>query len=528
MPAVGPGRLVETLESHISALEIEFHRAYWDSQIEASESNERRRSELELELRRVKGDSEALASVNEALNTEIHDPVIRRQLEVLRLSLTGNQMDEAQRKQIVELSSAVESEFANHRPLLGDKRVSDNEIEDILRDSNSEDERRAAWAASKEIGELAAPKVRELARLRNQAARKLGFSDYYRMSLDLQELDETWLFDLFDELATLTEAPFKQWKTDLDGRLADRFGTPNLAPWHYADPFFQTLPPDGRVELDELLGGREAPDLALRTFAAWNIDLAKVIESSDLYPRANKCQHAFCIDIDRSGTDVRILANVTPGERWMEVMLHESGHAAYDVCIDPKLPYLLRRASHIFVTEAAALLSGRMVREPVWLETFAGIDREDVDRIASDLRKANAAQSLLFARWCMVMTHFERELYSDPEADLDTLWWELVERFQLVQAPAGRQAPDWAAKIHIAVAPVYYQNYLLGDVLASQLMATAEREFGGLLGVPAAGEFLIDRLFRPGSLMRWDALIEEATGRALSPQDLAAELQVLL
>ena len=37
-------------------------------------------------------------------------------------------------------------------------------------------------------------------------------------------------------------------------------------------------------------------------------------------------------------------------------------------------------------------------------------------------------------------------------------------------APAeGRTAPDWASKIHLAVAPVYYQSYLLGELLASQL-----------------------------------------------------------
>lgn len=524
----GPARLVETLTERISALEIEFHKAYWESQVDATEENEKKRADLELELRRSKGDPEALAQIEDALEGELHDPLVGRQLEVLRLSFTSNQMDETQRKQIVELSSAVESDFASFRPTLGDKKVSDNEIDDVLRLSNDEGERRAAWEASKEIGGVVAPRVRELARLRNQAARKLGFSDYYRMSLELQELDETWLFDLFDELGTLTDEPYRRWKTSLDERLAARFGTKELAPWHYADPFFQSLPPDGRVSLDPLLEDKDAAELAKKTFDSLNIDIEAVIEVSDLFPRANKCQHAFCLDVDRSGDDVRILANVVPGERWTEVMLHESGHAAYDVSIDPNLPYLLRRPAHIFVTESAALLSGRLVRDPKWLETIAGVPASKVSGIAEELRTAEAAQSLLFARWCLVMTHFERALYSDPEADLDEKWWELVERFQLVKAPNGRRKPDWAAKIHLAVAPVYYQNYLLGDLLASQLLATARKEFGGFVGVPAAGEFLVDRLFRPGNLLRWDSLIEEATGRPLGAGDLGAELSVLL
>ena len=79
------------------------------------------------------------------------------------------------------------------------------------------------------------------------------------------------------------------------------------------------------------------------------------------------------------------------------------------------------------------------------------------------------------------MTNFERGLYADPDADLDTLWWDLVERYQLVHRPDGRHAPDWAAKIHLAAAPVYYQNYLYGELFASQLDATLATRAGGLV-----------------------------------------------
>ncbi|MCA1709520.1 MAG: hypothetical protein LC808_42080, partial [Actinobacteria bacterium] len=68
----------------------------------------------------------------------------------------------------------------------------------------------------------------------------------------------------------------------------------------------------------------------------------------------------------------------------------------------------------------------------------------------------------------------------------------------------------------------------LGDVLASQLLATIHKELGGFVDVPAAGDFLTERLFRPGKLPRWDSLIEEATGRPLSAGDLGAELAILL
>ena len=51
-------------------------------------------------------------------------------------------------------------------------------------------------------------------------------------------------------------------------------------------------------------------------------------------------------------------------------------------------------------------------------------------------------------------------LYADRD-DLNSLWWNPVERLQLVKRPAGRDEPDWAAKIHVAVAPVYYPTLRL-------------------------------------------------------------------
>ena len=67
------------------------------------------------------------------------------------------------------------------------------------------------------------------------------------------------------------------------------------------------------------------------------------------------------------------------------------------------------------------------------------------------------------------MVRFEQELYSNPDQDLNKLWWSLVEKYQFVEKPHKRAKADWAAKIHFTIAPVYYHNYMLGELLASQL-----------------------------------------------------------
>ena len=122
------------------------------------------------------------------------------------------------------------------------------------------------------------------------------------------------------------------------------------------------------------------------------------------------------------------------------------------------------------------------------------------------------------------MNAFERALYADPEADLNTVWWELVARYQLLTPPDARSAPDWAAKIHVAVAPVYYHTYLYGAIVACQISDALRSAAGGLVDRPEAGALLEQKLFAPGASIRWDRLVEQASGRPLSVDSLAREV----
>ena len=129
---------------------------------------------------------------------------------------------------------------------------------------------------------------------------------------------------------------------------------------------------------------------------------------------------------------------------------------------------------------------------------------------------------LLMARWVLVMTFFERELYANPDREhLDPLWWDLVEELQLLRRPEGRSEPDWASKIHLSVAPVYYHNYQVGELIASQLGATLREEAfsgstGGYVGRGELGDFLQDRIFSRGASLHWQELLKEATGSELA------------
>src|SRR5205823_4337176 len=102
----------------------------------------------------------------------------------------------------------------------------------------------------------------------------------------------------------------------------------------------------------------------------------------------------------------------------------------------------------------------------------------------------------------------------DPNQNLNRLWWEHVERYQMVTPPPDRDLPDWASKNHLATSPVYYQNYVLGELMASQLLS----KFDSYVGNVKAGTFLVEKVFKPGARYVWNEMLKRATGEELNPE----------
>jgi len=134
-------------------------------------------------------------------------------------------------------------------------------------------------------------------------------------------------------------------------------------------------------------------------------------------------------------------------------------------------------------------------------------------------------QLLIFGAWRQVMFRFEVAMYNDPDQDLNKLWWDLVEKYQLLTRPEDRDQPDYASKIHVVVAPAYYHNYLMGEIFATQLHATISEEV--LKEEPEkalyndnkeVGAFLIKKIFGPAKTLSWDVLTKFATGAYLNPK----------
>ncbi len=507
--------------------------AQFEASVSGKEADYEKSSALQLELRKRQSDPVRFNKLRQFRESgKIGDPLLRRQLDLLHLAFLGNQVDGKLLQELVERQTAIEQKFNTFRARIGDRVLSDNEVESILKTSLDGKELEAAWKASKEIGKTVAADMVALAKARNRMAKSLGFADFYEMQLKLAEQDPADIVALFDELDQLTGDAYRKLKQMMDAGLAARLKIEpgELRPWHYQNRFFQEAPAVYPVDLDSFYRGRDLVSVTRQYFGAIGLPVEGVLKGSDLFEKPGKYQHAFSTDIDRKG-DVRILCSLKPNYSWMNTLLHELGHGVYSRYSDPALPWLLRDAANQFTTEAVAMFFGRLAANPRWLEEELGVPKTEISKVEAGCALTQQLEQLVFSRWAQVMVRFERAMYANPDQDLGKLWWDLVEKYQGLTRPENRNEPDWAAKIHIALYPVYYHNYLMGELLASQFAAALGKELDpgqspfrlSFARDPRIGSFFIDRVFRPGMALPWPEMIRRATGEKLTAAHYAKQ-----
>ena len=525
----------EFIEAHLATvrpLEIAAAKAWWEANTTGQDEAFAAKEAAEIRLNETLGSPDRFQRLQSIRRGTLTDSLVRRQIEILYLQYLDKQVDVNLLKRMTSKANAIEKAFNVYRAQVGDESLSDSQVRKVLLKSRDSAARRQVWEASKQVGSQVVADLRELVYLRNEAAHKAGFENYHVMQLYLNEQDQQEVLRLFDELDDLTREPFARAKQQIDQRLAEQYqiALADLRPWHYHDPFFQEPPAVYDVDLDAPFADADILRICREFYAGIGLPIDDVIARSDLYEKPGKSPHAFCTDIDRAG-DVRVLANIVPNEYWMTTMLHELGHAVYSSKnIPASVPYTLRNAAHILTTEGVAMMFERFATNAEWLRAYS-LPVADGEALTEAGRRMRRDKLLIFSRWCQVMLRFEVELYRRPDQDLNKLWWDLVEKYQMLKRPEGRDQPDFASKIHVVSAPCYYHNYMMGELFACQLHAAIIEQGLGRSGAPTAiytrdprvGRFMQDRVFSQGQIRPWNDLTEFATGAKLNAKAFAAE-----
>ncbi len=520
---------ISSYENELIPLYRESALASWEANITGTDEDWARNEKASLAYVNYFTDREAFTELKELKESGmVKDPLLARQLDIIYNQFLSGQVDTSLLSEQVRMETEITKKFNSFRADVGGKMLSDNEVEDILRNSTNSGELRAAWEGHKMVGPLVAEDIIRLVKHRNRIAQELGFSNYHQMSLQLSGQDPAEVTRVFDELDSLTRGTYVTLKEEIDTYYSKRYKLPvsELMPWHYQNRYFQEAPEIYAVDFDSYYADKDPVEIARAYYASIGLPVDSILAKSDLYEKPGKNQHAFSTDIDREG-DVRTLDNIRPDSYWMNTIMHELGHGVYSYYNDRSLPFALRDAAHAFTTEAVANYFGRLATNPAWMNYMGIITAEEAEKIGDDAFNAFRLQQLVFSRWAQVMYRFEKAMYENPEQDLNQLWWDTVEKYQLMKKPEGRDMPDWATKIHIALYPCYYHNYLLGELLASQfsdyITGTVVKGNTGE-DMKAMGEFFRTKVFMPGMRYEWNEMIEKATGEKLTAKHYASQV----
>lgn len=430
--------------------------------------------------------------------------------------------DSERLRQISSLWGELYYKLSSFRAELYGMKMDEQAVGRLLRSLKDGYLRKKVWYAAMKVGDQVAPGLIRLVKLRNEAAKAQGYTNYYEMKLKLQHTDPALPSELIRSLRNGLDQTYLAAKSRLDERLSETYQlqSEHLHSWHYAHPFVQTTgtPDSLKLSMDEHVGLRMGS-----WFDGRGLDLSSIMQQSDIQLRSGKPAANLCLHLDRAG-DIRISCHLSMNQRGLSLLLHELGHAAYEQSIDRKLPFLLRQPAHPCLSEAAALLFERLAWDASWLQDMQlhTTAESDCPGFAVDeLKAAHRDELLIRLYWTMTLVQFEQQLYERPEQDLNRLWWDTVEEIQQIRRPAEWNYPFWAAKAHLTTLPTQYYTYLFGEIAASQLQQELLKQHGHWLEENALRQ-LRQQVFSPGASVPWKELLP---GAQLDPSSLIQELR---
>jgi len=523
-------------------LEKELGLRQWQASFSDDPNVQERLAKAEQNINDFFADPEIFDTLRAFREKRPEDPEIQRQLDILYNRHWPFQAAKPLRDAINALEKELGQDYDRLRLNVSGDVLNIEEAQKRLSVSASSDDRRDCWEAIlRRLGPLG-PKFRRLILLRNEAARTLGFENYFGQVLSTNGTNKEEFIALLADLEARSAGPFARLFSEASGRLSRHYGIreDEFRPWHWPDPFYLNRSLAASPDLDRLYQNRDHIRVGLDFFKVLGMDLTRIVQRSELYDRKARESGAFKILVDREydyslllkpiirwecppGYDVRIVMNVSPSAAFMKAVLHQLGHAAYLENVDKKLPFVLRQEASIAVSESVATFFEYLIYDDAWIRTFIGVPADEVQAHRDDFRHLSLSGLLAGLRQKLCFLRFEQSLYDHPEQDLSALWRRMTERFLLVKSPEDWDNPDYLFYEDFVKWPVFEQHFIYAYLLCAQIHHYLDQHGARILGEgenfdwPAVGRFFREKIFSLGATYPWLRLVEIATGERLNP-----------
>ena len=426
---------------------------------------------------------------------------------------------------------------------LNGKKVTTNELDDILKTETNLDKRLAAWDASKMGGVGLKPGLIALQKLRNQTVQALGYSDFFSYQVSDYGITTPQMMKLMDGLIRDLWPLYRELHTWMRYEMAKKYSqatVPDLLPAHWLpNRWGQDWSPAVTVkgiDLDRVLAAKGA-EWIVHNAEGLYVSLgfphlpATFWQNSSFYPypadsNVKKNNHASAWHMDLN-KEVRSLMSVEPNAEWWETANHELGHIYYYLAYsNPNVPPLLRQGANRAYHEAIGTMMGLAAMQKPYLIGRGLIDEHvQSDSVQSLLKEAlNSVVFIFFSAG--TMSNFEKQLYADnlPPDRWNATWWALAKKYQGIEPPAprGEEWCDAATKTHISEDPAQYYDYALSYALLYQLHNHIAKKIlhqnpraTNYYGHREIGDFL-RVILQSGAAKDWRLVLKQSTGDELN------------
>ena len=455
--------------------------------------------QLQLEMASVLQEPKLLELVEEFID-EVESPRLRRRLTVWKRMifdklLTG---DPALMKQGQELSDAI---MAYPYPLPNNPEGTIADVRHILRTEPDREIRRQAWACTEPLAIELKDKMLDFHAQRNQRAKQLGWANCADFILDQQGTGLKRARTLLETLYRETE---DEYRTLLEER-AERFGIQEIEPW---DTQFLL---DGGIDIPEEFFPREGITQRLQQFSEQHgIPMDKLGIRPEYFDIP---WNGVCFTVNHP-KDVRIVCNPRDGYVYYRVMFHELGHGLHTVLNEQSEPVFWHEPSPS--AEGIAETFAYFTREPQWLMEL-GIPEARVGKVL----RALLAPWFFYLRQRGALGLFGFDIYESPDQDLDELLGQIESRITLCRADA---TPRWTANAWF-VGGATWHNYVVADMVASQLHQGMRQHAGPVWANKEAIEFLRERYLAVGDAVSWTDKVKDISGSDLDVKALIADVK---
>jgi hypothetical protein len=373
----------------------------------------------------------------------------------------------------------------------------------------------------------------EIVKSRNALARALGYRDFFEYKVSKSEaMTGEELFSILDDFERSTAKANQAGLAYLERS----FGRDALEPWNLR---FR-MSGDVLRETDPYFPFELALERWEKSFRRLGITFRGTTMQLDLLEREGKYQNGFChgpvpafydegvwVSAHVNFTSECRPTQVGSGQRALETLFHEGGHAAHFANVARNSPCFSQEfpPTSMAYAETQSMFCESVLSDADWLTRYARtragepMPHELIKKRIERIQPFRAINE----RMILIVPYFERALYALGDDELESgrilgLAREAETRILGTESPRPVLAIPHLLNQESSAS---YHGYLIAEMAVYQTRAWFLEKYGYIADNPAVGPLLAEKYWAPGNSLTHDQTLRALTGEGFSARYLA-------